>query len=367
MTTDADWMALALAEARQAAAAGEVPIGAVLVKDGRMVASGRNAPIALNDPSAHAEINALRAGGAALGNYRLDGCELFVTLEPCAMCAGAMLHARLARVVFGAADPKTGAAGSVIDLFRETRLNHRTEVQGGVLAADCQALLQAFFQQRRSAAREMAEPLRDDALRTPPERFAHLTDYPFAARHVADLPTQRGWRLHYLDEGPQDAPCTCLCLHGPGEWSYFFRQLAGAPGLRVLAPDLIGFGQSDKPKREAVHQVGWHCEVLTEWLAWLERQQGLAPGPLALLHSTGATAWAAALAAAAPGRFAIVAAVPDGAGPVPDAWRAPFPDRGYEAGLRALGPIPRGVSGPTPEQATAMAQRVREAMGYFAP
>jgi len=138
-------MAVALAEARQAADAGEVPIGAVLVKDGRVVASGRNAPISLHDPSAHAEINALRAGGAALGNYRLDGCELFVTLEPCAKCAGAMLHARLARVVFGAPDPKTGAAGSVLDLFRETRLNHRTAVQGGVLADECQALLQGFF------------------------------------------------------------------------------------------------------------------------------------------------------------------------------------------------------------------------------
>jgi tRNA(adenine34) deaminase len=360
MTTDAGWMALALAEARQAAEAGEVPIGAVLVRQGRVLASGRNAPIALHDPSAHAEINALRAGGAALGNYRLDGCELFVTLEPCAMCAGAMLHARLARVVFGAADPKTGAAGSVIDLFRETRLNHRTQVQGGVLADDCQALLQGFFQRRRSAAREAAEPLHDDALRTPAERFAGLRDYPFAPHHVSELPSQRGWRMHYMDEGPQGA-CTCLCLHGPGEWSYFFRHLAGAPGLRVLAPDLIGFGKSDKPKREAVHRVDWHRNVLLEWLAQL------APGRLALLHSDGAADWAAGLARAAPGRFSCVLPVPDGAAPASQAWRAPFPDRGYEAALRALGPIPEGLGGPTPEQAATLAQRVREAMGYFAP
>jgi tRNA(adenine34) deaminase len=367
MTTDADWMALALAEARQAAQAGEVPIGAVLVKDGRVVARGRNAPIALHDPSAHAEINALRAGGAALGNYRLDGCELFVTLEPCAMCAGAMLHARLARVVFGAADPKTGAAGSVIDLFRETRLNHRTAVQGGLLAAESQALLQDFFQARRCAAREAAEPLRDDALRTPDERFAGLADLGPAPRQVSELPSQRGWRMRYLDAGPLDAPCTCLCLHGPGEWRYFFRHLAGAPGLRLLAPDLIGFGQSDKPKREAVHRLEWHCRLLAEWLAWLERTQQLAPGSLALLHSPGAAAWAAALAETLPGRFAPVMPVPDGAAAVPEAWRAPFPDRGYEAALRALGPIPQRASGPTPAQATALAQRVREAMGYFGP
>ena len=151
MTTDADWMALALAEARQAAQAGEVPIGAVLVKDGRVVARGRNAPIALHDPSAHAEINALRAGGAALGNYRLDGCELFVTLEPCAMCAGAIVLARIPRVVFGASDPKAGFAGSLGNLLDDPRLNHRAEVTAGVLADECGELLRAFFRDRRGA------------------------------------------------------------------------------------------------------------------------------------------------------------------------------------------------------------------------
>ena len=116
-------MRLALAEARAAADAGEVPVGAVVVKDGRVIATGRNAPIAAHDPTAHAEIVALRAAAEALSNYRLDGCQLFVTLEPCAMCAGAMLHARLDRVVYGAADPKTGAAGSVVNLFADARLN----------------------------------------------------------------------------------------------------------------------------------------------------------------------------------------------------------------------------------------------------
>ncbi len=358
MTADAHWMQLALAEARLAAEAGEVPVGAVLVKDGQLIASGRNAPVAQHDPSAHAEMNALRAGGAALRNYRLDGCELYVTLEPCAMCAGAMLHARLARVVFGAADPKTGAAGSVLDLFAQGRLNHRTQVQGGVLAAECGDVLQDFFKDRRSAAREAAEPLRDDALRTPAERFAALAGYGFAPQHVSGLPSLHGWRMHYLDEGPRDAACTCLCLHGPGEWSYFFRHLAALQAMRVLAPDLIGFGQSDKPKREAVHQLGWHRDVLLEWLDRLQ------PGPLVLVHSAGAAGLASLLRDAMPARFPLNLQAPDAGEPVEDAWHAPFPDRGYEAALRALGPIPQGVSGPDAAQAVRLA---RDAMGYFAP
>ena len=123
---DAHFMRLAIEQARLAAAAGEVPVGAVLVRAGQVIATGRNAPIAGHDPTAHAEIAALRAGAAALGNYRLDGCTLYVTLEPCTMCAGAMLHARLARVVYGAADAKTGAAGSVANPFADPRLNHQT-------------------------------------------------------------------------------------------------------------------------------------------------------------------------------------------------------------------------------------------------
>ena len=143
-------MQLALAQAALAGAAGEVPVGAVVIRDGVVIACGHNAPIANHDPSAHAEMQALRAAARVLGNYRLPECELFVTLEPCAMCAGAMLHARLKRVVFGASDPKTGAAGSVIDLFAQAKLNHQTAVQGGVLAPSCAAVLQDFFKQRRT-------------------------------------------------------------------------------------------------------------------------------------------------------------------------------------------------------------------------
>ena len=147
---DKVFMGLALDLARQAGAADEVPVGAVLVMEGEVVGRGFNQPISRHDPTAHAEIMALRDGAKRLGNYRLPACTLYVTLEPCAMCAGAILHARLDRVVFGARDPKTGAAGSVIDLFAESRLNHHTAVVAGVLADECASLLSGFFAARRS-------------------------------------------------------------------------------------------------------------------------------------------------------------------------------------------------------------------------
>ena len=146
---DAAFMREALALAGVAAAQGEVPVGAVVVKDGEIVSRGWNRPIGARDPTAHAEIVALREAAARLGNYRLTGCELFVTLEPCAMCVGAMLHARLARVVFGAADPKTGACGGAVALSAEAKLNHQTAFEGGILAAECGALLKRFFAERR--------------------------------------------------------------------------------------------------------------------------------------------------------------------------------------------------------------------------
>ncbi len=147
------WMRMALEQARRAGEAGEVPVGAVVVDGGELVAAAGNACIADHDPSAHAEIVALRRAGQALGNYRLATAILYVTLEPCIMCAGAMVHARLAKVVYGAADPRCGAAGSVADVLRTPFLNHRCEVLAGVLAAPCQAMLHAFFDQRREGAR----------------------------------------------------------------------------------------------------------------------------------------------------------------------------------------------------------------------
>ena len=158
MLTDIDFMRLALAQATAAAQAGEVPVGAVIVQDGKVIATGRNAPIAEHDPTAHAEIIAVRAAAKLLGNYRLPDCSLYVTLEPCAMCSGAMLHARLKRVVFGASDAKTGAAGSVINLFDQRQLNHQTTLQGGVMADESAALLKSFFSQRRGAKRSYPLP-----------------------------------------------------------------------------------------------------------------------------------------------------------------------------------------------------------------
>jgi len=156
MLTDIDFMQLALAQATAAAQSGEVPVGAVIVQGDQVIATGRNSPIAGHDPTAHAEIIAVRAAAKLLNNYRLPDCSLFVTLEPCAMCSGAMLHARLKRVVFGASDPKTGAAGSVINLFDQPQLNHQTALQGGFLAAESAALLKAFFSQRREEKRVQA-------------------------------------------------------------------------------------------------------------------------------------------------------------------------------------------------------------------
>jgi tRNA(adenine34) deaminase len=150
---DADhaFMQRALALARHAASLGEVPVGAVLVHQGSIIGEGWNAPVAAHDPCAHAEIQALRAAALRLRNYRLPETTLYVTLEPCAMCAGALLWARVARVVWGAADPKSGANGSVVDLFAEARLNHHASAAGGVLAEESAALLRAFFAQRRRA------------------------------------------------------------------------------------------------------------------------------------------------------------------------------------------------------------------------
>lgn len=146
-------MQAALELAKEAADMDEVPVGAVVVKDGEIIGRGRNAPISQHDPSAHAEIQAMRDAAARLGNYRLVGCSLYVTLEPCAMCAGAIQHARIANLVYGASDPKTGACGSVIDLMAETKLNHHTEVTGGVLAQECGNLLSAFFASRRKSGK----------------------------------------------------------------------------------------------------------------------------------------------------------------------------------------------------------------------
>ena len=279
---DAHYLGLALQEARAAGLTGEVPVGAVVVRNGEVIATGRNAPIALHDPSAHAEIQALRAAAATLGNYRLDDCDVYVTLEPCTMCAGALLNARVRRVVFAAPEPKTGAAGSVHNVFANTHLNHQTQVvdatQSGaacahVIGASSQ-LMQEFFANKR-ALQKNQHPLRDDALRTPDAAFANLPGYPWQPQYVSDLPMLNGLRMHYLDEGLNDKPqqTTYLCLHGNPAWSYLYRKMIPVflqSGARVVAPDLIGFGKSDKPKKDIFHRFTWHRQSLLELVEHLD-------------------------------------------------------------------------------------------------
>ena len=330
--TDAQAMQLALMQAQLAAAAGEVPVGAVVVKHGEVIATGRNSPVQGQDPTAHAEIEALRAAALVLGNYRLEDCELFVTLEPCAMCSGAMLHARLKRVIFGAADPKTGAAGSVINLFGNVQLNHQTAVQGGVLGDEAADLLQTFFQHRRLQKRLHSTPVREDALRTPPARFNPLPDYPWPAHYLNDLPSLNGLRLHYLDLGPRGGAQTFLCLHGATNWSYQYRSMMPvfeAAGCRVVAPDLIGFGKSDKPKKETFHSLTFHRQVVTELV------EHLALDNIVLVLPDDSLLGEQWLLGADP-RFIGLLMVRFAREADTACSDAPFPDHGHRAGPRAF-------------------------------
>ncbi len=365
---DSQWMCAALGQAQAAADAGEVPVGAVVVHQGQIIGTGHNAPIQTHDPSAHAEIAALRAAARHLGNYRLDDCELFVTLEPCAMCAGAMLHARLKRVVFGASDPKTGAAGSVIDLFGNAQLNHHTQVNGGMLAHECAALLQAFFRQQRQQKSVTASPLREDALRTSLRCFEALPALPGQAHHITDLPALNGLRLHYVDAGPPDAAHITLCLHGGRNWSQVWQPvMAERVGLgeRVLALDLIGFGKSDKPKKEAAHTLMWHAEIVLQLMARLDLWrvlllesaddalcgdvQGLSSAPARMqmqMQTLGQLVMA--LAGQRVGQREVHHTTPMTLGTL----NAPYPDQGHRAAQRALanpgknGPIPTSGKNP---------------------
>ena len=182
--SDQMFMLAALQQAQNAQLVGEVPVGAVVVRDGQIVGTGFNQPIGSHDPTSHAEIIALRQAAQGSGNYRLPDCDLYVTLEPCAMCVGAMLHARLRRVVFGAYDRKTGAAGSVLNLFAETAINHHTEAIGGVMAAESVGLLRAFFEERR-AKRTQALQMRSNPARSPDFSSTVVTDIDMAEWNAA--------------------------------------------------------------------------------------------------------------------------------------------------------------------------------------
>ena len=332
---DIGFMQLALRQAQAAADAGEVPVGAVVVRAGQVIASGHNAPLGSHDPTAHAEVNAMRAAAQARGNYRLDDCTLYVTLEPCAMCSGAALHARFKRVVFGATEPKTGAAGSVLNLFEHAQINHQTQVIGGVLADECAQVLQGFFEQRRAQQQLSKVPLREDALRTPNSAFDGL-DVPLTMSHfTAELPALDGLRLHWFDnrQGAQVAPH--VYLHGLDGWSAQY-----APQLQstepVIALDLPGFGLSDKPKKVATHRLAWHAQVLNEFLASVQ------PAPLAL-HAPRVMA-PLLTKLALPIHWVETPALSA------DLRDAPYPDRGHMAGPRALSTLLAAPASTPPPQ-----------------
>lgn len=318
---DVDFMQMALRQAQAAAEAGEVPVGAVVVRAGQVIASGHNAPLDLHDPTAHAEVNAMRAAALALGNYRLDDCTLYVTLEPCPMCSGAALHARFKRVVFGATEPKTGAAGSVLNLFAHEQLNHQTQVVGGVLATECAQVLQDFFEHRRAQQQLTKVTLREDALRTPETAFQGL-DVPLRlSRFTADLPALEGLRLHWFDNRQDMQMAPHVYLHGPNDWSVqYTAQLQSAQP--VIALDLPGFGLSDKPKKVATHRLAWHAQVLREFLSSVQ------PAPVALHAPHVMVPLLTHLAL--PIHWLETPALPA------TLRDAPYPDRGHLAGPRAL-------------------------------
>lgn len=324
--TDEQGMQLALAQAREAGAAGEVPVGAVVVKGGRVVATGRNSPIGAQDPTAHAEVVALREAARLLGNYRLDGCTLYVTLEPCAMCSGAILHGRLERVVFGAPDPRTGAAGSVLNLFAHAQLNHQTKVVGGVLAEECGQLLKDFFKPRRINH----APLREDALRTPEAAFQAQPESPGTEVWLDDLPSLQGLRLYFLDTAPSGGFDATLWIHGAEGCALGWREaVLAAPQGRHIVPDLIGFGRSDKPKKEAFHQIQTHAQILHELCDRLGLSQ------VQLIGTHDVAPMLQALTARQPGRYTLAEPC-EQADTGHSARNAPYPDKGYRAGPRAL-------------------------------
>jgi tRNA(adenine34) deaminase len=328
---DAHWMQLALQEAQLAAQEGEVPVGAVVVRHGQLLATGRNASIRQNDPTAHAEVVALRAAAQAVGNYRLDDATLYVTLEPCPMCAGALLHARVKRVVFAAADPKTGAAGSVLNVFANTALNHQTQVEQGVLADACAHEIKQFFQARRVNL----SPLRDDALRTPDSAFAGLIELPSVDFFTPIAGAFDGLRMAYTALGGSERSDGWLLLHSIHNWRYVWRHmlpaLAGL-GHTVLAPDLMGCGQSDKPKKATAHSLQAHADVLLQWLG--------AHPPVQILHivcDPTTVALAEHLMQQDSRVGQIIQAKLINEDVMPETARlAPFPDRGHQAALKAM-------------------------------
>jgi tRNA(adenine34) deaminase len=359
MDADLGFMRQALAQAGLAAAAGEVPVGAVVVQGGRVIGQGHNLTVGRQDISAHAEILALRQASQALGNHRLDGCTLYVTLEPCLMCSGAILGARLARVVYGAPEPKTGAAGSVLDVFAHAALNHHTQIEGGVLAQECSAVLQGFFQERRQdqQAERGKNFLREDALRAPESSWPQRPEG-LRSVYLNDLPALQDHRLHVLTAG-QGASLAVLALHGPGQWSAVYAsagQALAQAGIGLAAPDLVGFGLSDKPKKPAWHTLARHAQVLQALMDALPQSQLLLVAP----ESMQALAARLATHAKVMGRWSLAEGV------MPQSLAdAPYPDAGHRVGPRCL-PGLLSQAGTATQAQTLPADWVRAliAMGY---
>lgn len=350
------WMALALEQAELAAAAGEVPVGAVVVCAGQVIAKAYNQTLQLADPTAHAEVLALRMAAQVLGNHRLNECMLYVTLEPCAMCSGAVFQARLKAVVYGAQEPKTGAAGSVVDLFANVQLNHHTAIVGGVMAGPASALLARFFAQRRAAAASKHAPQRlsDAALRTPARAFDGQAP---EGAYTDSLPSAQGLRMHYLQHGATPGPdhTVWVLLHPLWHWSAWWQPLLralGAQGDSAIAPDLIGWGRSDKPKRADWHSEARHAQLVLELLqSWGVRR-------CVLVGQDGSEALAQALLARSAARLDVAAVLQlhcvdsKGIWPAPPkqamqkTWRV---DAYLRAHLLSDGPVWQQAAAPYPD------------------
>lgn len=293
-TRDLYGMRLALEQATLAANMQEVPVGAVIIAaDGKTVlGKAHNRTISNHDPSAHAEILALRQAAHSIQNYRLQGCTVYITLEPCTMCAAAMLHARVARVVYAVLDTKTGAAGSVLNLFTQAQLNHHTTItqlnrdetstEGQQIQQACAEQLQQFFNQRRREHRQQRQhaahaTLRDDALRTNTQIFASIPTIAALQKHSAwhlapDTTLEKNkpfWRMHYWDTEKKTNKPTVILLHGYASYGLLWADTTHKLqqlDVRVLVPDMLGFGQSDKPKKPSKHTLAWHTHILQTWL-----------------------------------------------------------------------------------------------------
>ncbi len=293
--SDSAKMAIALEQAHFAQSMGEVPVGAAVFLGEQLISKAHNMPVSTHNPCAHAEVLALQEAGRQLGNYRLEGCTLFVTLEPCVMCAGAILNSRIKQLVFGAKDERAGAAGSVLNVFENPLLNAHTEVKSGLMADDCAKPLVDFFKRRRVQTKVLREQtqqyLREDALRPEMHEFKRLMlpwmQKGLVSSYINDLSSFAGLRLHHWDTQPQalgvslqtradHEPKAWVCLHGLGSSGAFFVPWAmerARMGERVLMPDLIGFGLSDHLRSTARIDLQTQVLMLEEWFDRMDLQR----------------------------------------------------------------------------------------------